>query len=266
MDLPIPLNLSHGGRPMPDRERRFFESRFDRDFSDVRIHEGHAAASMAGRIAAHAFTHRNHIVLGAGHSISRPGDRPLLAHELAHVIQQDAGGRRGSKSATLAMGRPSPVAFRVHACNPLIQRSANTCTYGEIRQWAVKSMSDHDPPAGLGDAKASIGAACTSRNCSCYSGAGATAPADQAAWRNIVAASGTDRSGGGRFMCVGSQNCWFVDQCYHCVDGNRRLTNRQAALVPVGRTTVTGKGTLYFYNVPHQGWCNREDWRSGCRS
>jgi hypothetical protein len=43
------------------------------------------------------------------------------------------------------------------------------------------------------------------------------------------------------------------------------VVEREANLAPTGRTSVTGKGTLYFYSDPLQGWCNADDRRTGCR-
>lgn len=56
------------------------EERFGHDFSKVRVHHDPAAAAAAG---AHAYTVGEQIVAGAAGL-----DRRLLAHELAHVVQQ----------------------------------------------------------------------------------------------------------------------------------------------------------------------------------
>jgi peptidoglycan hydrolase-like protein with peptidoglycan-binding domain len=82
-----------GGRPLPDSDRRFFEPRFGWDFSKVRIHSGDEASVAARSVNALAYTMRNDVVFGEGQY--RPGTdtgRKLLAHELAHTIQQAAGG------------------------------------------------------------------------------------------------------------------------------------------------------------------------------
>jgi len=142
---------------------------------------------------------------------------------------------------------------------------ANNWTYGEIRSWAVGPAPGFAPPQGLGDAKASIAAACALNGggCADVNGATATDAADQAAWRNITQANGTDRSGGGNFMCVGTQGCWFVHKCYECSKGKKILVDRPAALKPSGTVNV-GAHTLYFYNDSLQGWCNEKDKNCGC--
>ncbi len=82
-----------GGQPLPDTTRRFFEDRFDRDFSSVRIHADDHAAASSRQIDAAAFTVGNHIAFGRGQFAPHTavGQR-LLAHELTHVVQQGASG------------------------------------------------------------------------------------------------------------------------------------------------------------------------------
>jgi hypothetical protein len=74
-------------------ERSFFEPRFGHDFSEVQIHADSQSAEMADALNAEAFTFGSDIYLGAGKRRSRTGDAdPLLAHELAHVVQQSQTG------------------------------------------------------------------------------------------------------------------------------------------------------------------------------
>ena len=55
------------------------------DVSGVRVHSDSAAASAAASLDARAFTLGNRVFLGSG---ERPTDLPLMAHEVAHVVQQ----------------------------------------------------------------------------------------------------------------------------------------------------------------------------------
>ena len=94
-----------GGHPLPDSERSFFESRFGRDFSQVRIHTDARAAESARSVSALAYTKGSDVVFGAGQY--RPGTdsgRTLLAHELTHVVQQRAAG--GGDIIQRACGAP----------------------------------------------------------------------------------------------------------------------------------------------------------------
>jgi hypothetical protein len=77
--------------------RSQMETRFGRDFSRVRIHTDHVAAVSARTLSAQAYTAGSHIVFGEGRY--KPATRDfmwLLAHELAHVVQQRIESSRSS--------------------------------------------------------------------------------------------------------------------------------------------------------------------------
>ncbi|MGH3901554.1 MAG: DUF4157 domain-containing protein [Pseudonocardiaceae bacterium] len=78
---------------LSSQERSFFEPRFGHDFSQVRIHADARSAEMADALNADAFTVGRDIYLAAGKLQPRTmeSDR-LLAHELAHVVQQSRRG------------------------------------------------------------------------------------------------------------------------------------------------------------------------------
>jgi hypothetical protein len=89
----VKLNGLSGGAPLTESARRYFEPRFGRDFSRVRILDGERAAESAGALDARAFTRGNDIVFAAGEyrPESKEG-RKLIAHELSHVVQQQGQG------------------------------------------------------------------------------------------------------------------------------------------------------------------------------
>jgi hypothetical protein len=93
--------LNSPGRPLEPATRSFMEPRFGRDFSGVRIHNDSQAAESAHAVDAHAYTVGQHIVFDHGkydpHSNS---GRDLLAHELAHTVQQH-GLQRSSNDLSL---------------------------------------------------------------------------------------------------------------------------------------------------------------------
>lgn len=78
-----------GGKPMPASDRAFFEPRMGQDLSHVRLHDDPAAAAAAAGMGARAFTIGSDIVMGRGQYGSNHTARHLLAHELAHVQQND---------------------------------------------------------------------------------------------------------------------------------------------------------------------------------
>ena len=88
--------IAGGGRRLDPQTRQAMEARFGRDFGSVRVHDDPAAANAADALSARALTVRGeHIVFAAGRHQPRTAQgRRLLAHELAHVVQQrPAGGR-----------------------------------------------------------------------------------------------------------------------------------------------------------------------------
>jgi hypothetical protein len=81
------------GRPLNDSTREEMEARFGEDFSDVRVHAGGSAAISAAALHANAFTSGRDVVFGEGfYSPGTSRGKKLLAHELAHVVQQRRGG------------------------------------------------------------------------------------------------------------------------------------------------------------------------------
>ena len=80
------------GRPLAPATRVFFESRFGHDFSQVRVHADGKAAESAAAVNALAYTVGPDVVFATGQYApgTHAGQR-LLAHELAHTIQQGNG-------------------------------------------------------------------------------------------------------------------------------------------------------------------------------
>lgn len=100
---PIPTNdsvptivhdvLNSPGHSLDRATRSYFEPRFGHDFSNVRVHTDSQAAQSARSVNALAYTVGQNVVFGT--SQYQPGTAQgnrLLAHELAHTIQQASGG------------------------------------------------------------------------------------------------------------------------------------------------------------------------------
>lgn len=84
--------LESSGQALDPAARSFMETRFSRDFSQIRIHADSLAAKSADAVNASAYTSGNHIVFANGrYAPESTQGRHLLAHELTHVIQQNAG-------------------------------------------------------------------------------------------------------------------------------------------------------------------------------
>jgi hypothetical protein len=83
---------SGGGSPLDADTRTDMESRFGRDFGDVRVHTDGAAHESARSVNAQAYTVGSNIVFQRDqYDPSSVDGRHMLAHELTHVVQQRSG-------------------------------------------------------------------------------------------------------------------------------------------------------------------------------
>jgi hypothetical protein len=81
--------MRSNGRPLEQPVRSDMERRFSSDFSNVRIHADSEAGRAAELVNAAAFTIGQDIVFSGGHfTPSTHAGSNLLAHELAHTVQQ----------------------------------------------------------------------------------------------------------------------------------------------------------------------------------
>jgi hypothetical protein len=84
--------LASSGSPLSGETLAYLQPRFGHDFGQVRVHADARAAAAAEAVSAKAFTVGQHLVFGAGeYRPGTPDGDHLLAHELAHVVQQSAG-------------------------------------------------------------------------------------------------------------------------------------------------------------------------------
>lgn len=91
--------IGSGGHPLDPQMRSFFEPRLGYDLSSVRIHTDSTAGQSARAIDARAYTLGSNIVFGSGeYKPESETGRHLIAHELAHVLQQNGSPEVLSKS------------------------------------------------------------------------------------------------------------------------------------------------------------------------
>src|SRR5258706_14661424 len=101
--------LRSPGQPLDPATRAFMEPRLGHDFSHVRVHTDARAAESARSVNALAYTVGDHIAFQPGrYDPSSVGGQRLLAHELAHVVQNRNSGTSTFRSPN-AISRPSDV-------------------------------------------------------------------------------------------------------------------------------------------------------------
>lgn len=82
---------AYSGSPLPQNTRSSMERGLGKDLSEVKIHQDSEAVEANRNLNANAFTYGNHIYFNTGKfSPDTKSGQLLLAHELTHVIQQDA--------------------------------------------------------------------------------------------------------------------------------------------------------------------------------
>jgi len=122
--------LRSPGQPLDPNARSFMETRFGHDFSRVRVHMDAKAAESAQAVNALAYTIGQDVVFGAGkyEPLTGAGQR-LLAHELAHVVQQSRGG-----SEPDAELRADAVAERISRGQPVVPEIVSRASFGLYRE------------------------------------------------------------------------------------------------------------------------------------
>jgi hypothetical protein len=141
------------GQPLDAATRADMEARFGFDFSRVRIHTDAQAARSAEAVGALAYTVDDHVVFGSGRYSPHTADgRRLIAHELAHVVQQGGGGDTMPLTPTaphLALKKdadtpePDPVETAVNGDDDAVRALTNRT------DWAAKVISPDDGAAML---------------------------------------------------------------------------------------------------------------------
>ena len=130
------------GMALDVASRNYFEPRFGHDFGGVRIHADRRAAELARSVSARAYTLGRDIVFAMGEYA--PGTvqgKRLLAHELAHVVQQRPGIQRQATSSP----PPPPPAFS--GCSPSARRVVSA-SVGLARRYILAAMGAlENPPA-----------------------------------------------------------------------------------------------------------------------
>jgi len=111
------------------------EAAFGVNFADVRIHDDAHAAGSAETLGAAAYTVGSHIAFASGQYAWNSNGRAVLAHELAHVVQQHGAGQ------------PSRLALGAAVAEPEADRVSASLVDGWPAEGVATRISHH--PVGL---------------------------------------------------------------------------------------------------------------------
>ena len=151
------------GRPLDAGTRDQMGSHFGQDFNNVRVHDDNEAHRAAKSLNAEAFTTGRDIYFSQGaYNPSSQGGQKLLAHELAHVVQQNQGAAGAG-----------PHSFSVsHPSDPL-ERQADAASEAVMRGEMFPALTSSTAPSYFRQA----GAGATPAPAAPGGGAGGAAPA-----------------------------------------------------------------------------------------
>ena len=123
--------LGSSGQPLDRSTRAFMEPRFGHDFSRVRVHTNSSASESARAVNALAYTVGQDVVFAAGlYAPETSAGRTLLAHELAHVVQQQN------------LGNVAQQKLRIGSTDDFCEQEADRIAHG------VTKMSGTGPAPG----------------------------------------------------------------------------------------------------------------------
>jgi hypothetical protein len=139
-----------GGEPLPDAVRSKMELAFGQNFGSVRVHTDAAATAMTDRLDTKAVTQGDHVYFQAG--TLDPGSdegEHLLAHELAHVVQQ----KNATATAPMTQRGSAPET----AANDAADRVASGQPAGRLAPAGVgPARADPDEAPSLGGLRAQV--------------------------------------------------------------------------------------------------------------
>jgi hypothetical protein len=148
--------LKSPGQSLDAATRARMEPLFGFDFSKVRVHAGPEAAASARSIGARAFTVGPHIVFGdSQHAPGTSAGSMLLAHELAHVVQQRGQVAGDPESLEIGGSRDAAESSAHRAAQQVVGGQtadpglASGSSQSVIRRWSVDEMSVNLTPPNV---------------------------------------------------------------------------------------------------------------------
>ncbi|MFD8778372.1 DUF4157 domain-containing protein [Streptomyces sp. NPDC059916] len=148
-----PAALFHdigGGEPLRPEVAGPLRERLSVDVSPVRVHTGGPAGTAVAKTGARALAWGNHVLLGKGES---PADLALMAHEVAHVVQQSA-----APAVRLFGGPHSEHEHEAYAVSSAVVRGESAAVHCRTTGSTVQGLFE-SVGAGLKSIGSAVGAA-----------------------------------------------------------------------------------------------------------
>ncbi|MBZ0236238.1 MAG: DUF4157 domain-containing protein, partial [Deltaproteobacteria bacterium] len=123
----VQLTAGSTGAALPEAARGRFEQSLGADLSGVRVHTGESSAEAAAGMGARAFATGQDIHFAAGqYQPDDPFGMHLLAHEVAHTVQQGKGGGGGGAQTKLEVSDPGDALEHEadHAADAMVRGEA----------------------------------------------------------------------------------------------------------------------------------------------
>jgi hypothetical protein len=135
------IESTTGGSKLPDNINGEMMHKFGADFSGVGIHTGSGAARLNQSLRARAFTYGNQIFFNSGeYNPATTSGKWLLAHELAHVMQQGENTKRIQRNEN---EESAPVQYITFSANHIYIARAFISTMRELRPELFENQSIH---------------------------------------------------------------------------------------------------------------------------
>jgi hypothetical protein len=165
--------LRSPGRPLDRRIRPFMEERFGHDFAQVRVHTDARASESAREVNAVAYTVGQNIVFdGGSYRPDAPEGRGLIAHELAHVVQQ-AG--LSASTSPLRVAENDHAEYEANAASRAVLSGSSANVGARIAARVQRQPKPTVPtPAGPGSPSCMPRLGVTEYGCYCGEGASCT--------------------------------------------------------------------------------------------
>jgi len=141
--------LRSPGQPLDRGTRAFMEERFGHDFGGVRAHTDATAAKSARAVSALAYTVGNDVVFAHGrYQPATSEGRRLVAHELAHVIQQRSAVQRSRSGLTVSPEDSVLERQADHAADAALRSDGGPITFHGASSSLQREVDDENGGGG----------------------------------------------------------------------------------------------------------------------